>query len=174
MKLFDKIDNLTGNEELVAQRRYGIIAVQDERLDSIRFRPWPKVGSVLESMWASSGWGQKRLQKNRCLVYYSQPVFHSSYLVINYIESCWQTTLACVSQALTVLDQIAEIKRSDALLCEVANPRISDRVMQRFGWERQKLRSEKRHWIKRFYGEYPKSHSSSSAGQNVARRAPLN
>jgi len=33
-----------------------------------------------------------------------------------------------------VLDEIARIKGADALLCEVANFRISDRLMTRWGW----------------------------------------
>jgi hypothetical protein len=51
--------------------------------------------------------------------------------------------------------QDVAIKRSDALLCDVLNERISDRLLQRWGWERHVLDSPRRHHIKRFYGEYP-------------------
>jgi hypothetical protein len=54
-----------------------------------------------------------------------------------------------------VLDEIARLKRSDALLCDVSNWRISERLMARFGWEPHCPSRWHRHYIKRFYGEYP-------------------
>ena len=54
-----------------------------------------------------------------------------------------------------VLDQIARLKRTDALLCDIAGSRISDRLMSRFGWEPHKPQRWHRNYIKRFYGQYP-------------------
>lgn len=57
--------------------------------------------------------------------------------------------------SLIVLDEIARIKRIDAIVCEVRNLRISDRLLARWGWESHVPQSRRRHFIKRFYGTYP-------------------
>ena len=63
-------------------------------------------------------------------------------------------TLATMLGALAVLDEIARIKQSDAILTDAANFRISDRFLRRQGWERHTKARYHRNYIKRFYGEY--------------------
>ena len=63
--------------------------------------------------------------------------------------------MATVCRALAVLDEIARLKQSDAILCEVANWRISREMLARFGWVPHCPSRWHRHYIKRFYGEYP-------------------
>jgi hypothetical protein len=58
-----------------------------------------------------------------------------------------------------VLDEIARIKQTDAIVCDVRNARISDRLLRRWGWESHVPQSRRRHFIKRFYGEYPDTRS---------------
>ncbi|MFM7739370.1 MAG: hypothetical protein ACKO9H_08200, partial [Planctomycetota bacterium] len=79
---------------------------------------------------------------------------HSNYLTLAYIHTSWATPYRTFNAALRVLDQVAEFKRSDAILCDVTNPRITERLLRRQGWERHLEQSRRRHWIKRFYGEY--------------------
>jgi uncharacterized protein YqiB (DUF1249 family) len=80
---------------------------------------------------------------------------HRNYLTISYIVSTLQTSMTTLTLSMAVLDYVAYLKRSDAILAEVSNSRISDRVMKRLGFEPHLPESKKRHWIKRFYGEYP-------------------
>jgi hypothetical protein len=54
-----------------------------------------------------------------------------------------------------VLDEVARLKASDAILCDVWNWRISDRLLARWGWQPHKPDRWHRHFIKRFYGVYP-------------------
>ena len=54
-----------------------------------------------------------------------------------------------------VLDEVAWLKRTDALLCDVWNERISPRLLARWGWEPHKPQPWHRNYIKRFYGTYP-------------------
>jgi hypothetical protein len=65
-------------------------------------------------------------------------------------------TFASFRQALLSLDEVARAKRSDAILCDAWNLRISDRLFARWGWEAHKPSRWHRHYIKRFYGQYPK------------------
>lgn len=51
--------------------------------------------------------------------------------------------------------EIARLKRADAVLCEVMNKRVTDRVMKYWGFVPHNPNARGRHYIRRFYGEYP-------------------
>lgn len=163
---FDSIDDLQSGRELIRQRRYGVIVTRLGKFQAIQFRPWPKIISVAEVRF----WGSRRQERapaDECLLYYNQPLQHSNYLTLAYIHTSWATPYRTLLAAVRILDQVAEIKRSDAILCHVTNPRISDRLLRRFGGERHLEQSSRRHWIKRFYGAY----GQVVGGQDSARGA---
>jgi hypothetical protein len=89
------------------------------------------------------------------LLYYNQPRRHSSFLALRYVASTPGTSFATMRAALVALDALAALKGTDALLCDAANTRISDRVLARFGWVAHKPQRWRRNFIKRFYGAYP-------------------
>ena len=155
-RLFDSVYDVVADAEKIRSRPYGMIEVVDEQLVAIHLRPWPKLISGIEAKWADS-WGKKRSRKNQGQVFFRQPMTHRNYLTISYIVSTLQTSMTTLTLSLAVLDYVAYLKRSDAILAEVSNNRISDRVMKRLGFERHLLESKRRHWIKRFYGAYPKN-----------------
>ena len=134
--------------------RYGVIDVRDGRLAAIHLRPWPKLVSALEVEWLGRRW-HEATPGDRCLLYYNQPRRHPNFLALKYIVSHRDCTLATFNRALLALDEVARVKRSDAILCDAWNLRISDRLFARWGWEPHKPGRWHRHFIKRFYGEYP-------------------
>jgi hypothetical protein len=150
------VHDLYEDPQRIRKQRYGVIEVIDGELCCIRFRLWPKLISHAEIGWFGAATHQRR-SADRCLLYYNQPLSHSNYLALKYVVSNHGTRYRTFRKTLTVLDQIAQIKRSDALLCEASNQRISDRYLQRMGWERHLVQSRRRHYIKRFYGVYPQS-----------------
>jgi hypothetical protein len=154
-------DPFGAQREAVRRGRYGVIEISHGQLVAIHLRPWPRIVSVLETDWLGRRW-HERCAGDRCLVYYSQPRRHSNYLALNYVVSQRDCTLATFRRALLALDEVARIKRSDAILCDAWNERISERLMAREGWERHKPDRWHRNYIKRFYGVYPQ------AGENVA------
>lgn len=154
MPLFETITNLRDGADALARRRYGVIEVIDGRLAAIHLRPFPKIISLPEALWLGS-WHHRFLTGNRCWLYYNQPLGHSNFLAIKYMISARDCTFATARAAMIVLEEIARIKRSDAALCDVSNQRISARLLAREGWEQHCLSSPRRHFIKRFYGEYP-------------------
>jgi hypothetical protein len=77
-----------------------------------------------------------------------------NFLALKYLVSSMGTSFRTVRATLHVLDRIAEIKRTDAIVTEVTNFRISERALRRLGWERHLYGSKRRHYIKRFYGDY--------------------
>lgn len=152
--LFQSVRNVDSAQDILRTRAYGVIEVARGELVQIQLKPWPKIGSVVEAKWIS-GWKNRRQPHDVCRLYYNQPIQHRNYLALTFIESTPNTRLRTLFRSLQILDQIAFLKRSDAILAEISNEKISDRLMERFGWQRHLERKRQRHWIKRFYGEYP-------------------
>jgi hypothetical protein len=97
--------------------------------------------------------------KDYCRLYFAQPLTATSFLAINFICSTRGTGLATSRLAMRILDHVARTKESDAIVCEAHNGRFSDRLFKRWGWERHLLSSRRKHWIKRFYGDWSKVES---------------
>ena len=151
---FQTVTDLVRQAEILRVRRYGVIEMSAGRLVGVHLRPWPKMISLPEVWWLG-GWSHYRLQGDRCWLYYQQPHSCPDYLALPYVVSGSRGSLASFHGALEVLDEIARIKGSLAIVCDLTNTRISDRLLRRWGWDRHLLHSRRRHCIKRFYGDYP-------------------
>ena len=154
MSLFETVTELTAGADVLRRRRYGMIEVVDGRLRRISLRPLPKIVSGPGILLLGQLYHRYR-SGDRMLVYYNQPWRFPNYLAVKYAVSSRQTTLGSLCRALSVLDEIARLKRSDALLCDVGNWRISQGQLARWGWEPHCPSRWHRHYIKRFYGNYP-------------------
>lgn len=152
--IFETVTDLAAQADVVRRRRYGVIEVEAGQFQRLRLRPWPKFYTPFDFFLRVEGYHRSR-PGDRCLLYYNQPRRFGNFLALKYVVSTRDATLATFRGALDVLDQIAEIKRTDALLCEVANFRISDRLMTRWGWAPHAPARWRRNFIKRFYGVYP-------------------
>jgi hypothetical protein len=150
----DKIADLAQGAEIIRRRRFGMIEVVDGTILRIVIRPWPKVVSIPEVMLIGV-WRHRRRSGDCIRLYYNQPWRFSNYLVLKYAESARNTSLGTVNEALAAFDEIARLKGSDALLCEITNRRITTELVRRWGWEPHCPSSWRRHYIKRFYGSYP-------------------
>jgi hypothetical protein len=154
MAWIDVVTDLESRTDVLRKRRYGVIVAEHGQLSQIILRPWPKVVSLAEVLF----WGHRfhdQRPGDRCWLYYNQPLRHGNFLALKYVLSSRDATLQTFRCCLTVLDEIARIKHTDALVCEASNVRISDRLLQRWGWEAHVPSSRRRHFIKRFYGSYP-------------------
>ena len=106
------------------------------------------------------GWGQWfhcNLGGDRCRLFYNQPRGCPNYLALKYAVSGKRTSYSSICCTLAILDEIARLKQTDAIVCDAANLRISDRVLARFGWEPHRPSKWHRNFIKRFYGVYPEA-----------------
>lgn len=153
---FTTITDLDADGARAALRRgrYGVIETAGGRVVAIHLRPWPKLISWPE-FWPTGLRYHARGDVDRCLLYYNQPRGHSNFLALKYVVSTTGTSYATARAAAQELDRIAELKQADALLCDAANSRLSDRFLARFGWEPHKPQRWHRNFIKRFYGVYP-------------------
>ena len=150
------IDDWNADRETLVRGRYGVIETAAGRLVAVHLRPWPKLLSWPE-LWPAGPAYHARGVADRCLLYYNQPRRFSNFLALKYVVSTQGTSYATLCAASIALDRIAELKRTDAILCDAANTRLSDRFLRRFGWEPHKPERWRRNFIKRFYGEYPAS-----------------
>jgi hypothetical protein len=154
MARIETVADIFDRADLLRRGRYGVIEFADGRFRRIRLRWFPKLISVSE-IWFLGATFHNRRAGDRLWLYYNQPRRHSNYLVLKYVVSTREGSLASLVRALDVLDEIARLKGSDALLCDAANGRISERLMERWGWTPHCPSRWHRHFIKRFYGDYP-------------------
>ena len=155
MKPIQSVYDVKAQQETLRRRRYGVIEAANGKLVRIQLRPWPKIASHLEAYWIRAT-KSRRHQKDACRLFYNEPISNPGFLTLAFVESSLNASAKTVFATLSVLDQIAYLKNSNAIVAEVSNNRISDRALKHWGWERHLEHKPQRHWIKRFYGTYPK------------------
>jgi hypothetical protein len=124
------------------------------RFQSVRLRPFPKIVTAPGIMIFGNAF-HRYISGDRLWLYYNQPLRYSNFLALKYVVSGRQSSFASLVRSLDVLDEIARLKQSDALLCDVGNWRISTQLLARWGWTPHAPSRWHRHYIKRFYGDYP-------------------
>ena len=151
---FQTITDLTAATEALRNARYGRIEAVDGCFRAVQLRPYPCVVSAFDI--AALGSLRRRMTAgDRCWLYYNQPLRSSNYLVLKYVVSSRDGALASLRRVLEVLEEIARLKQSDALLCDVSSPRITAAMLGWVGWEAYCPSRRHRHYIRRFYGSYP-------------------
>jgi hypothetical protein len=151
---FETVTDLHAQADVVRRRPYGVIEAADGRFVRLRLRPFPKLSTPLDFLLRSDVC-HRRVEGNYCRLYYNQPCRHDNFLALKFVFSARAATFADLRAVLEALDEIARIKNTDALLCDAANARISDRLLARWGWTAHKPQRWHRNYIKRFYGKYP-------------------
>jgi hypothetical protein len=154
MALFETITDLATGAETLRRRAYGVIEIVDGRFSQVRLRPFPKIISVPEILLFGHGF-HHRTRGDRFWMYYNQPRRFPNFLAIKYVVSTRETSFGSLVRASEVLNYIARLKCSDAMLCDVGNWRISTELLARWGWTPHCPSRWHRHYIKRFYGVYP-------------------
>jgi hypothetical protein len=153
-RLFETVTDLAQGAGVLRRRRYGVIEVAEGRLVGVHLRPWPKLVCLAGAAWLND-WLRRSTPSDRCWLYYNHPRTAPDYLSLMYVVSNRGGTLASLRGAARVLEEIARLKGSHAIVCEVRNARISERLLARWGWERHVAGSRRRHFIRRFYGHFP-------------------
>jgi len=154
MRLFETVTDLMGGADVLRRRSYGVIEAAEGRFQRVVLRPFPKIVST-PGIRLIGGWRHQRQTGDRIRLFYNQPWRFPNFLAVTYAESARATSMSTLTRALAVLDEIARLKRSDALLCDVSNDRITTKLLGRWGWEPHCPSWFHRNYIKRFYGVYP-------------------
>jgi hypothetical protein len=151
---FQIVTDLRLGVDILRRRRHGVIEVVDGQFRRVLLRPYPAVVSLPYVVLVGQ-WSHRHTGGDRCLLYYSQPRRFPNFLTLRYLASTRGSSPASLRRVLEALDEIARLKQSDALLADVANWRISARLLARLGWAPHCGSRWHRHYIKRFYGNYP-------------------
>lgn len=153
-RLLEEITDLDQGADVLRRRRFGVIETARGQLRRVRLRPWPKLVWLPEVV-VLGRFRHGHCSGDRCRLFYNQPQRFPNFLVVKYIISDQGTSYRTFRRTLETLDEIARLKQSDAILCELATWRISREMMTRWGWQPQGVSRWRRHYIKRFYGTYP-------------------
>lgn len=146
-------DPISGADQIL-RWRCGRIVMKSGRLLEIQHRLC--CGSVsVAQVWWQAKYG--RTDDDLCWLDYHQPARMSDFLTLDYIRSGSRAGYKTFIGACHVLDEIARIRGSLAIVAHVTNSQISDRLLDRLGWERHLHHWNGRHWIRRFYDGYPES-----------------
>lgn len=132
--------------------RCGAVEMAGGRLERISRRLWPRRVSIAGAWWDAR---RRPGGADRCRLFWHVPRLAPGVLAIDYAQSGRDTRLGTIHGALVVLDQIARIKQCQIAVCHVTNDRITDRLLRRWGWEEHCANERGRHWIRRYYGQYP-------------------
>lgn len=146
------VTDVAGSFELLRVRRSGRIVTQAGRLQAVYGRWWPYTGNLLQAKWDSR---LRPVACDRCELFYHQTGAEGGFLTLSYVRSGKGTSPTTCYAATLMLDEIARLKQSSAIVCHVTNARISARLLERWGWQAHCLHWKGRHYIKRFYGNYP-------------------
>lgn len=151
-RLCAPVTTLECSERRLESWRCGRIVTAGGRLKYIQRRWIGYRANLLRVGW------EKRFRpvgEPECVLLYHHGWFSNDYLVLGYAYSHPRATTASLYCASLVLDEVARIKGCHAIVTELTNDRLSDRLLARWGWERHCLSWSGRHFIKRFYGNYP-------------------
>ncbi len=126
--------------------RYGVVEVHNDRSYRIYRRLLPKMPSVWEA-WLDAKW--RRLPENQLRLYYNVSYRCEGYMILAYAQAGQNTSVANFRTGLSVLEEVAKLKRLQAIVCHATNPRLTERVMNYFGYTRHATHLKGYHYIKR-------------------------
>ena len=152
MLTLGKVTDLRSGESEIRKWRCGRIVMRDGKLVEIQHRLC--CGSVsVAQVWWQARYG--RSDDTICWLDYHQPFGMPGFLTLDYVRSGHQAGYKTFVGACHLLDEVARIRGATALVANVTNGNISDRFLQRMGWEQHMQKWSGRHWIRRFYDGYP-------------------
>ncbi|CAD73097.1 hypothetical protein RB3276 [Rhodopirellula baltica SH 1] len=142
---FSKIES---NENAISRIRCGRIVMRDGRLERIE-QHWARSPISVAQVWWQAKFG--KLEGDICCLDFHVPRGMSAFVTLDYVRSGNATRYATAIGASKVLDEIARLRKSYAIVAHVSNARITDRHLERAGWERHLLDWPGRHFIRRMH-----------------------
>lgn len=109
----------------------------------------------MAQVWWQNRYG--RPDDDLCWIDYHQPFGMPAFLTLDYMRSGKRAGYKSFRGACAVLDEIARLRGSQAIVAHVSTQSLSDRLLERLGWQQHLQKWSGRHWIRRFYDGYPES-----------------
>jgi hypothetical protein len=144
--------NLNDHSSEIKQLRCGRIVMEAGHLVAIENHLLSSPVSIAQVWWESN---HGRIQGDVCHLDFHVPRGMPAFLTLDYVRSGNQTSYKTFLGACNILNEVARIKRVGAIVAHITNGRISDRLLERQGWQRHMPNWRGRHFIRRFYDGYP-------------------
>ncbi|MCY2986239.1 MAG: hypothetical protein NTY15_21640 [Planctomycetota bacterium] len=140
------VDSIDGHRDRIQSWRYGEVELSNGELVALYPRWWPRVGSQWES-WQDSY--HRTLPTDWCRAYYAFPRRAPGFMSVLYARSGPGTQYKTISRAVSAMDEIARIRDSQAIVCQMVSERGTERLMKRWGYVRHAFSLGDNHYIKR-------------------------
>lgn len=135
------------NQKLIEKAaRYGVICVSRGEVSQIKSRWLPTMPSLWD-VWLDSYW--RRLPNDCFQVYYNEPRSNPGFIILSYAVAGRRTSLSTIHAGMLTLEEIGRYRNARAIVCHASNRRLSERVLQRFGYMRHAIRLKGDNYIKR-------------------------
>jgi hypothetical protein len=92
----------------------------------------------------------RSLPEDECRFYYSFPHSVPGYMSLLYVHAGEKTSYRTFRQGIVAMDTIARWRKSQAIVCQVTNSRLTHRMMTRWGYVRHAENIGDNHYIRRF------------------------
>lgn len=147
MFLQNQFDSIAEHAESVAAIRCGRIVVAAGRLIRVEQHRFPSPASIAQI------WFQRRFFRSTgdaCWLDYHVPRNLPGYMTVDFIRSGRGARFSTTAAAMHALHEIARLRNSQAIVANVTNSDLTDRLISRFGWQRHLPHWPGRHFIRRF------------------------
>jgi hypothetical protein len=142
-----RILSLRDDADRVRSCRYGEVVLRDGEFVAIYPRWWPRVASQWDVMRDDY---LRSLDRDECRFYYSFPIRTPGFMSLNYAHSGPKTQYKTLRRGVLIADEIAAIRQANAIVCQAFNQRVTEALMNRWGYVRHASRLGSNHYIKRF------------------------
>jgi hypothetical protein len=140
------LDSIQAHRDKVRSWRYGEVEIAQGKLVSVYPRWWPRFGSQWES-WQDTY--NRDLPIDTCRAYYAFPRSAPGFMSVLYARSGPSTTYKTIHRTVTAMDEIAMLRDTKAIVCQMVTERGSERLMKRWGYVRHAFSLGENHYIKR-------------------------
>ena len=123
--------SFTDSENQFLSKLWAAELVVDGSCLTIQKRLWPRIASSFDVFWdekISAG------ECNSCGVFFSFPKSAPGFMTVNYLRTGPNTEYRILARAKKIVDQIAISRNCQAIVCQVISRRISERLLQRWGY----------------------------------------
>lgn len=144
--------DLSSHVQSIAGIQYGRIVMRAGKLVAIEEHWFRSPVSIAQVCWQ---FHCGRLKGDECLLDYHIPRGLPAFITLDYIRSGTETQYKTMVGACHILNEIARIRHSHAIVAHVTNARISNRFLTRLGWQQHLEHWRGRHFIRRFCDGYP-------------------
>jgi hypothetical protein len=124
-----------------------MIILRHGQLVVVQARWWPRWGTVFGAMMDRVA---RNLPDDECRFYYAFPRTSPGFMSLLYVHAGEKTTYKTFHQGIAAIESLAKLNRSQAIVCQVTNDRLTERMMRRWGYVKHAEHLGRDHYIRRF------------------------